>query len=201
MKKVLSLILSFAFILSIGTISVSANANNTKDAAREECYLEEFGGTLVRYTEGSAVVVKWIPEAVDSEIVTIVNHDGVISIDNEILYTLVEADVPINHSPALTAATDVSWGTWQTFSERVNTGGVPVVIAAGIIAAAAPWVAVRVIAAAIGGIASSEYYTISGKLRYGSDDDYFYYQRYTSIQTDTGAYIIKDFYDTGKEPL
>lgn len=52
-------------------------------------------------------------------------------------------------------------------------------------------------------IASSyNYVTIEGRIRYGDDGTYYYYERYTNIYGNgVDPLFNKDYYDTGKELL
>lgn len=201
MRKILSIILSFTVIFSIGTISVSAKEYDLETIKEETYYSEDLGGTFVRYIEGCTVIVKWIPENIDEDPFVITNRDGVIKLNGNVLMSFDDTNMEFDKSETLLAGTDIKWGEWHTFNQKVETGGVPVAAVAGIISAAAPWLGVSVIAAAIAGVASSEYYTLSGKLRHGSDDRYDYYERYTNLQTDSGTYILKDHFDSGKTRL
>lgn len=201
----LSLILVVAMIIPMGVIGVAAETPGLDEKANEVYYSEEFGGTFSRSIEGDVVTVRWIPENSDEDGFTLVNNNGVVTLDEDRFLTLDSFNnvnsVDLSQSDMLSTTANITWGKWQTFSERVETGGVPTVVVAGVIATVAPWLSVKVIASVVAGVASSEYYTVSGKIRYGSDDTYYYYERYTSLQTDTGKYLIKDTFDTGKEPL
>ena len=202
MKKMLSLILAVAMIIPMGVIGVAAEAPDLDEKANEVYYSEEFGGTFSRSIEGDVVTVRWIPENSNEDGFTLVNNNGVVTLNGDRFLTLDGfSNVDLSQSDMLSTTSNITWGKWQTFSDRVETGGIPTIVVAGVIAAAAPWLSVKIIASVVAGVASSEYYTVSGKIRYGSDDTYYYYERYTSLQTDTGTYLIKDSFDTGKEPL
>ena len=192
-------------ISPLGLMDASARSLSVDSLEDEVFYSEDLGGTFVRSIKGTVVIVEWIPNdsAVDRFI--LVNQNGVITLNGDNFITLDTLDISNMEYPKsgfLQTASDIKWGSWHEFSEQVNTGGYSTAIAAGLVAAAAPWVSVRLIATLISGMASaSEYYTISGKLRYGEDDTSFHWERYTSIQNDKDEYLIRDHFDAGEEPL
>lgn len=201
-KRILSAILVLSFIFSCFSITPMAAStyNHTTNVPLIDSYTSaELGGVLTRTIEGTKIVITWEPFSNNGDAYTLVREENNIFFDGALMAD--ENNAFAIKEFARARISSVKWGAWQTFSERVNTGGMPVVVVAGVIAAVAPGITVRAIAAAIAGIASSEYYTVSGRMRYGTDSKYDYYERYTSIQTDTGTYLIRDSFDQGKKPI
>lgn len=137
--------------MSITTLAFQNDAQNQG----ANCYTsDELGGTLTRTFEGDRIIVTWVSsDGMDSY--TLIRQNGVVYLNNEFFLTLYDEISPLTYEDTyiLNRASGITWGTWHTFSDQVNTGGMPVALIAGVISAAAPWLGIRVIAAAIGGIA------------------------------------------------
>ena len=192
MKKVLSMVLLFTLTLSMGLITVSAETLDLGDS--EVYYSVELGGTFIRRIEGDKVIVKWIPKESNVKSFTIINENGDVYCDN---YNI---DLYLSENLVTTSDSDIRWGTWQAFSNQINTGGLAAAVVVGLISSYAPWLPVRVIGSIVAAtISYSKYYVISGRLRLGTDDKYDYHERYTSIQADDGEYLLKDYFDSGKK--
>lgn len=192
MKKVLSMVLLFTLTLSMGVITTSAETLDLGDS--EVYYSIELGGTFIRRIEGDKVIVKWIPKESDVKSFTIINENGNVYCNN---YTI---DLYLSENLVIASDSNIRWGTWQTFSNQINTGGLAAAELVGLISSCAPWLPVRVIGSVVvTTISYSKYYVISGKLRLGTDDKYDYHERYTSIQDDDGEYLLKDYFDSGKK--
>lgn len=104
------------------------------------------------------------------------------------------------------ASSSISWGSWQasTVAKDVKTGGLSTALVAALIVLYARWCPLGVIATIAAVIAGSyDTLTIKVKMRYGEDDEYLYYQRYTYFYGDGNLIKIPEnpVYDTGKEPL
>lgn len=212
-KKLLSFILVFAFVLTSMTTPVLAmdfNSDNSdnSDNNAETYAAEDLGGTLTRTIDGTKIIAVW--SSFDgAESYTVIREGENIYLNGELFgdYDSITNKVMLpdtcERTPLMNlTATSITWGSWEYFNEQVNTGGLPVAIIAGLIAVVAPWMGLRLITTAIGVTAGySTYYIISGRIRYGTDDTYLYYQRYTSLIDDDGRYVINNFYGSGKTPL
>lgn len=196
--------LSFVLILSLmlsffSTTAMAISDDKTTSLNPVETYTSmELGGIMTRTIEDNKVTVTWTPFDKESEPFTIIRDDGGLYLDAAAI------SVGSAIAPFMVASSDfdnVNWGDWQTFSERVETGGKKTALVAAIISAAAPWMALRVITAAITVAASSDYYIIEGRIRYGMDEkkEYLFYERETSIIDDRGKAIIENYVDRGRE--
>ena len=203
MKRILAFFLMFVVFIAGVKVNAQAITPELLSNSYETWYSEELGGTLVRSFDDNVVTVKWIPISGESDAITITNLNADVS---RLVSKSAITDFATMKNPSLltpSASNSVRWGSWQSFSTQVNTGGLPVALVAGVIAAVAPGIPLKVIASAIATVAGySSYYTISGKIRYGSDNKYQYYERYTTILDQNGnSFGIKNFYDSGKTRL
>ncbi|MBO4235212.1 MAG: hypothetical protein J5928_02045 [Firmicutes bacterium] len=198
MKRLLSTMLILIMIM-VSATSVSTAAETPKDSGEvavfEEYVSKELGGTFTRIITDGVVTVVWEPFYNAEDTFTISKH-----ISNTMGLSIMQKSNP-GVSVQGVYVTRASWGPWQYFNERVYTGGLGVAATAAVIAAVAPWVGLRVIAAIISVGATSDWYDISGRIRYKSDNTYFYYERYTNIQKDNGNYVLSNFYDSRRTLL
>lgn len=155
---------------------------------------------MIRSFEEDKVIVKWIPDVSTLSPIIVVNSHGTLIVNGQYFANLDDYNtIGARYNSSSISALAADWGNWIPFNQRVETGGLPVSIVATVICASAPWVSVRIIAGVIGSLANSDYYIISGKIRYKSDAQYTYYERYTNIINDKGTYVLKDFFDSGQE--
>lgn len=96
----------------------------------------------------------------------------------------------------------ISWGAWKNFeTDKIKTGGLTTSVICGIIVLKVGWCPAG-IAATVAGITAGKYDVLStkGRIRYGRDSRYQYYQRETKFYGD-GKLIYGPFTDKGKTPL
>ena len=134
---------------------------------------------------------------------TIVNYNGAIFVDNIKLCETGYIRQSLNINEFATANSGrsgtIKWEAWQDMAtQEIETGGLTSAVIAGVIAAAAPWVGVRVAASVAAAVAGKyDTVTISGKIRYGGDqDDIGYYERKTYFYGD-GKLIKRPVTDSG----
>lgn len=134
---------------------------------------------------------------------TIVNYNGAIFVDNIKLCETGYIRQSLNINEFATANSGrsgtIKWEAWQDMAtQEIETGGLTSAVIAGVIAAAAPWVGVRVAASVAAAVAGKyDTVTISGKIRYGGDqDDIGYYERKTYFYGD-GKLIKGPVTDSG----
>lgn len=183
MKKILSLCL--ACLLTFGHAPAYANAGSPVTANSEktaEVYTFADGSSLRRWMSPSGVVNVVVKDSND-EIVLTLQNDAMARADGQ---ELLSADAV---TVSGTSPYGEHWGPWHEGSQTVKTGGMTTAIIAGIIAAAAPWVTVR-ICASIAATVAAKYETvgIETKTRYRTEGAMTCYERLTTFYGD-GVYI------------
>ncbi|MTI48891.1 MAG: hypothetical protein FH761_13685 [Firmicutes bacterium] len=204
-KELLAILLIACLIITAFPLNIFATEEYF--SSDKEVYTdEELGFTLERNIDDDkiTVFVKTLKGVIQN---TIVNDNGKIYLDgnelnNNFIDNLSSKSSNLDHSSSLYSTTEsIDWGSWHYSSDEISTGGLSTAIIAGIIAATAPWVGITiigVIAAAVAG--KYDTIQIEWQIRYGDDDEFFYYERYTDFYGD-GTHIGGPYYDTGKEPL
>lgn len=193
--------MTLAFILACMSTTITAVQLSSSDQDVDTYSSVELGGTLTRTIEDTRIIVTWVSFDA-TETYTLIREGENIYLNGELFDKINIVASPYESTNISDrASSNIKWGTWQTFSQQIDTGGVPTILVASLIALTAPWWSIKFIATAVASVASSEFYTVSGKMRYGHDDVYSYYERYTSLQSDSGKYLITDSFDTGKEYL
>lgn len=136
---------------------------------------------------------------------TAINENGKLYLDgelinNELISTLTNI---FPHNKDVSLQSTITWTEWQDFDEEIKTGGKTAAAIGVLLIAACPWAGVKVILGVVG-IIQSSYSTVNikGRLRYGNDGEYYYYERYTNFYGNgEDALFDEDLFDTGKEPL
>jgi hypothetical protein len=198
MKRKLVILLTAFLIVStlpLNVYAVQGDFSNSKEIYTDE----NLNFTLERVIDSGKVTV-FVKSPDRSTQHTIINDNGKLYLDGKEINNNLANNL-YSKSLNLDTSSSISWGPWQTSYQTIDTGGLSTAVIAAIIAAAAPWVPVRVVAAVASAVAG-KYDTLGIKIqiRYGSDDQYYYYERYTDFYGD-GEHIYGPFYDTGKEPL
>lgn len=190
------LALSLVFGLSASAFAAEGEAkiNFEGFTDMEEVYIDEQGQFVLTKTQNEGVITVTYKSLIDEEQYTVVNNRGNLYLDGVLIgkglsNAYVDNSV-LNEKKSLFATSSIKWGKWQNFSERINTGGKKAGAISAALAAAAPWVPIRLISGFALLVQSSySYVTIAGKIRYGTEGDYLHYERYTN------------FYGNGKDPL
>lgn len=207
MNKIKLKAISALLIICIILGNVQMVRADTLDITPFEIYTnEEEGYTLTRIIDKTKVTV--LVKSLDGSVEhIIVNDNGKLYLDEylikESIYDTSNLADDFNGKISnLTSTSSISWGNWQyTDLDPIPTGGLTTAIIASMIAAAAPWVALRVIAAVVSVVAGKyDEVQIEMRVRYGEDDRYFYYERDTWFYGD-GNYISGPHRDSGREPL
>ncbi len=208
-RKLFALVMVLCMTFCSLTVPAFAAVNDveTEVAGKTETYISyELNGVLKRtITEEGIVIATW--ESFDgSENHTAINKEGTLYLDGEIVsnfnFQIPQEIISANISEIM-ATGDIAWGKWNTFSEDVRTGGKTAAAITGVISVAAPWMSVSTIAGIAHDIQENyDFVRIKGKIRYGDDGKYFYYERYTNLYGDGKVALLpKDHFSTGREAL
>lgn len=204
-KRFVASLVIICLMISYAPLNVFAN-----DITDKEIYVsKELGVTFERTIEKDKIIVN-IKSSDGSLLHKLMNYDGDTYLDGEIISSNIVSEIndfEINKTylESNLGSKDISWGPWQTNTiATIQTGGLTTVIIAGLIALYAGWCPLGVISA-IASFTAGKYDELKIKvsIRYGSDDIYYYYQRYTYFYGD-GELIpspVNPSYDTGKEYL
>ncbi|WP_313346356.1 hypothetical protein [Sedimentibacter sp.] len=132
----------------------------------------------------------------------LINNNGNIYLDGELINNrIINNAYAYDENSLSNTIESITWGPWQSSYQEIETGGLTTVIIAGLILLFAPWISVKVAAVIAGAVAGK--YDIVGidiEIRYGTDDEYLHYQRYTDFYGD-GEHVYGPYYDTGKTAL
>lgn len=203
-KKLLTSFVIVSLIVCCIPFNLFASEIPTKEiyASKELCVIFE------RIVEENKVTVNI--KSPDGAIVhTLNNYAGKTYLDGKVIYgndysNVNELDVN-DLKAGLTSSSSIDWGPWQSNTvATIKTGGYSTAVITGLIALYVGWCPLGVISSIASTTAANyEELKIKIKIRYGSDNEYFHYQRYTYFYGDGALINIpgNPFYDTGKEPL
>lgn len=205
MKKVIALIAILCMLFSIFTVTSLALTTDDK----VEIYKNrDLNGELTRTVKADGTVISdWKGE--DGERArSILYPDGRIYADGKLVGTLQIETNKLSSEVGFelhAASGDVSWGKWQNFSETIQTGGKSAAIITSMIGLVCPEGLTSLTADLIAQIQMAyDYLEFRGRVRYGSDTTYYYYERYSNFYGNgltTEKLFPKDLYGTGKERL
>ncbi len=183
MKKILSLCL--ACLLAFGHAQAYADAEISVASSSEkaaEVYTFADGSSIKRWMLPSGVVKVVVLDSSGEVVFTLENDAMTDKYGQELLSA--ERVVVSSSSPY-----GENWGPWHEGSQTFKTGGMTTAVIAATIAAAAPWVAVRICAAVATTVASKyDSVGIVTKTRYRTEGAKTCYERLTTFYGD-GAYI------------
>jgi len=197
-RKFLVILLTACLFVTTLPLNIYADQGGLSNS--KEFYTDEnLNFTLERIIDNGKVTV--FVKSPDGSIQhTLINDNGKVYLDGKVIDKNLINNL-YSKSSNLYKSSSISWGPWQSSYQTINTGGLGTAIIAGLIAVYCPYVPITVIAVIAAAVAG-KYDTvgINIRIRYGSDDEYYYYERYTDFYGD-GEHIYGPFYDTGKEPL
>ena len=161
------------------------------------------GFTIKRTIDGDSVFAETTDKDGNTYIASYI--DGVLRLDDEIIMVSTNMDFLSSKSEFDFDSTDymvmsdVVWGSWSTSSETIQTGGKSTYAIATLISVVCPWVGFSLLLDVAAQIAYNyDSIVIKWKMRYGEDNTYIYYQRYTSIYGN-GTLIGGPWYDSRKK--
>ncbi|WP_432406368.1 hypothetical protein [Wukongibacter sp. M2B1] len=208
MRKLKNRLLTSLLIVSLLVSAIPFNAFASKVSTFETYVSKELGVTLERIVDGNKVTVN-VKSPDGTLIHTLMDYNEKTYLDGAVIsgsnnskkigFDVEELKADLKTA---SASSSISWGSWQTstVAKDVKTGGLSTALVAALIA----WCPLGVIATIAAVVAGSyDTLTIKVKMRYGEDDEYLYYQRYTYFYGDGNLIRIPEnpVYDTGKEPL
>lgn len=204
-SKLLACILAFTMFLGCIPSNVYASVNSTVETYE----VKEFGVVYEKIIMEDKTIMNI--KSLDGVIIhTLMDYNGSTYLDGDVISVNKNNCVNIPDvlpAPPLKSDT-ISWGSWQTNTiATIDTGGLPAAIIYGLIALYAGWCGIGIISSVAAATAGTyDELEIKVKMRYGTDDKYLHYQRYTYFYGD-GKLIpdlglnVNPFYDTGKTSL
>lgn len=203
-KKLTSLALALVMCMTLCVPAFAANLSSANSTSGT-FVSQELGGTLTRIIQGSKVIVTWVSDN-ETGSYTLVSDGENVYLNGTVFDGLdkILKQVPlIERIPMVRqASSNITWGAWQSFRDKVNTGGIATALIAGALATRCPWMPLSILLVSITTIsAKTDYIIVSGRIRYGHDSTYRHYERYTSLIADNGSYLLTDFHDSGKERI
>lgn len=207
MRKIKRKVLSCLLIICLSLTCIPFNAFAEEVKSTETFTVKELGVIYERTIENDKIIVNIL--SLDGKVLHTIEKIGEYGyLDGELVYQE-NSNIDkfgINSLMTTTKSKSVDWGSWSSKTEIADfkTGGLTTVIIAGFIVAYAPQVSLTV-AGIIAGAAAGMYkkITIKVKIRYGSDDEYQYYERYTYFYGDGELITLPEnpFFDSGKKHL
>lgn len=192
------LIISFIPINSFASGSLSIETYTSKQLGVTFERIVEEDKVIVNIKSPDGVIIHTLMDYaekiyLDGNVISTNDHNNF----NKLNIDVLKAD--------LTSNDDINWGSWRLNTiTTIETGGYSTAIIAGLIALYAGWCPLGAIAA-IASITAGMYDELEIKvmIRYGTDDEYEYYQRYTYFYGDGTLISIPEnpVYDSGKKFL
>jgi len=197
-KKLIAFLLVACLISLIPINGYASDLSNSKQVFTDDV-LGDF--TFERTIENDKVTV--VVKTIEGKIVhTVVLKNNILSIDGRVINKNISNLMdPLEYSNSMIMSTDSEWGPWLPFGETIYINGLTAVAIGAAIYAIAPQIGV-INAMSWGNLVDDmvDEIIISGAIRYRSDDEYHYYERYTSLVID-GDDVLDTVYDTGKTAL
>ena len=197
-KKFISFLLAICLI-SLMQLNVYASDLSSNKQTVEGERLGDY--TFERIFENGKVLA--YVKALDGTILhKAINENGKVFLDGELINT--EKIITTNlyeNSPLEFILSSIEWGSWNYSYESVDVTGLEAKAIAAIFLVYFHWAGISIIYD-LASIVAGQYDTVDFefKIRYGTDDEYLYYQRYTTIYGD-GTRLFGPHYDNGKKYL
>ncbi|MDW7670011.1 MAG: hypothetical protein SCJ93_14395 [Bacillota bacterium] len=198
-KKLIAFLLVVCLISLIPINGYASDLSSSKQVFTDDV-LGDF--TFERTIEEDKVTV--VVKTIEGKIVhTVVLENNILSIDGRVINKNISNLMdPLEYSNSMIMSRDSEWGPWLPFGETVILTGLDKFAIAAAFYVIAPHIGLSRSVVWAGYVFNPSYTEaeISGQIRYRSDDEYHYYERYTTLVVD-GNTELDSFYDTGTTSL
>lgn len=193
MKKSIAFLLVIALSLSILVTPISAAYNTSSNNTSEVYVSEELNTLFTRLITDEKVTVTY--ESLDgNERHVVVNDNGQLYIDGCLIETFAVSKIapPTGMiGERFYADSDINWGDFSEKEYKINTGGKPLETIAAMIGVLIPGVGMGLILQLINTsvekfAGAADYILLTHRVRFGSDNDYTYFEEYIDIVDDKG---------------
>ena len=206
MKKIMVLMLVLCMFFNMFTVTSFALTTEDETIVYQN---ENLNGELTRTVKADGMIIsEW--RGADGEVAcTILYPGGRLYADGKLVGVLsVEQNRSSNEIGIyrlFALPNNINWGNWTNFSEKIHTGGQPAAVITSMIGIVCPEGIPQLTADMITQIQLSyDYLELRGRIRYGTDETYSYFQRYSNLYGNglTKEKIFpNEVYNEGRERL
>ena len=196
--------LFLAMVTALVPSTLAVQRDNFNIVDEQTAYFAEFGLICERTEMNTGEVAVYVKDVATNEIQAVAKLiNGVVYLDGISVTNLSTPLIPNYDTDAtvlMNSSSNIKWGRWSDWGSAditVTKYAVAAVIA--VLAAEAPWLSVKILGAIASMVVAGEISSIvmEMRIRYGSDDQYSYYERETRFYGN-GKQLGDIYSDSGK---